>query len=89
MKPHNHPPKCPNYKYKKDNFFIRDNFIRRVHKWDSKIADKLLKFCPSCKMVWETIKSKKERCEYYADFPSIGKQRLLCDKCFKNKGCSY
>ena len=89
MKSHNHPPKCPNYKSKKDNFFIRDNIIKRVHKWDSRLADKTLKFCTSCKRVWETIKSKTPRVEYYTDFPSLGKQRLLCDNCFKNKGCSY
>ena len=68
--------------------YIMNIAIPSYNRYDT-IADKTLKFCTSCKRVWETIKSKTPRVEYYTDFPSLGKQRLLCDNCLKNKGCSY
>ena len=78
---HNHPPKIKSSKNKK---IIRDRFFTRLHKWEGDRADKNLRVCPSCRLVWEIIKeSKHQRCEYYHDFPTYGKLRVICDRCFK------
>ena len=79
---HNHPPKLHNFKKVKDKPGVRDKFLTQVHHWDARKTDKKLKSCPICKLVWEVIKSEnKERCEYYSDFPSYGKLKVICDRC--------
>ena len=80
---HNHPPKCHNFDTKKNkNPSIRHRFLKQLHRWDARTTDQKLKVCPSCKLVWELVTIGKLRCEYYTDFPTYGKQRVLCEKCF-------
>jgi hypothetical protein len=81
----NHPPKRRNFDKDKKNPIVRDKFLRRLHRWDARRTDQKLKVCPSCERVWETIyiglKTNKQRCEYYNDFPKLGKLKVICHKC--------
>tara|TARA_R110002020_G_scaffold76865_2_gene194440 strand:+ start:3816 stop:4085 length:270 start_codon:yes stop_codon:yes gene_type:complete len=80
---HNHPPKIKKTKNRK---FTRDKFFERLHKWEGQRADKNLKVCPTCGMVWEIIKeSKDDRCRYYHDFPTYGKIKVICDRCYYSR----
>tara|TARA_R100000742_G_C4242948_1_gene62302 strand:+ start:590 stop:853 length:264 start_codon:yes stop_codon:yes gene_type:complete len=40
-----------------------------------------LKFCPSCKYVWEREYATGDYIVKYADFPTIGLQRKCCKYC--------
>ena len=81
---HNHPPKLHNSKDNKNKPVVRERFFRKLHTWEGKRADKKLKACPVCKLVWEIItEAKHERCEYYKNFPTYGKLKVICDRCLK------
>ena len=80
----NHPPKFHNFDKAKHKPEVRDKFLRKLHTWDAKKVDKKLKSCPICKLVWEIImEDKNKRCEYYSDFPTYGKLKVVCDRCLK------
>ena len=50
-------------------------------------ADKYLKFCPDCKVVWEYERvggdNTYKKILYHEDFPSLGKKRKQCIRCKK------
>ena len=65
----------------------KDRNNRRVEnnspsKKDGRIADKGLKVCPECNVVWEGVHWRSEYLiEYYHEIPRYGKKKKLCPKC--------
>lgn len=57
--------------YQKDKYF---------HK-DGKIADKVLKYCKPCKIVWEKYHYKgRSNFFFYNNFPKYGKTEEYCPR---------
>jgi len=49
---------------------------------DGKIADKVLKYCPACKIVWEKYQYKgKTNFYFYDNIPKYGKSDEKCPNC--------
>jgi len=50
-------------------------------------ADRLIKYCTSCKLCWEHKNSKVvkgfhlKNFEWYENFPTYGKERKICPNC--------
>ena len=57
--------------------------------YDAKKADKDLRVCPTCKVVWEImVFNQTEDYKYYYNFPRYGKKKGICPSCsirIKNK----
>ena len=57
--------------------------------FDAKKADKDLRVCPTCKVVWEVmVFNHTVGYKYYHNFPRFGKKRGICPSCtirMKNK----
>ncbi len=52
------------------------------HNYDSKMADRNIKYCTKCKRCWEhKYHSTKSYVEIYQDFVSYGKERKDCEQC--------
>lgn len=60
--------------------YTHHNESRRQYKTDAR----RLKFCESCKMVWE-VGNVCGVCYRHEDFPTIGLPRETCKYCNKNK----
>ena len=87
---HNHPPKIHNFHEVKNKPVIRDKYFRKLHTWEGRRADKKLKACPICKVVWEVImEDKNKKCEYYHNFPTYGKLKVVCNRCLWDKIVSH
>lgn len=45
-------------------------------------SDENLLYCPECNRVWELIRKKKGvQTEYYEEFPTYGKKKVVCSPC--------
>ena len=60
----------------------------RKHAWkvDAKRADKYIKYCPKCKRCYEQMFRhtwQQLTIVYLENFPSYGKEKLICDDCVK------
>ena len=52
--------------------------------YDSKVADKNVKYCTKCKNCWEyKYQSSKKYVEFYQDFVTYGKEREVCPNCIE------
>tara|TARA_B100000287_G_scaffold84667_1_gene77301 strand:+ start:423 stop:683 length:261 start_codon:yes stop_codon:yes gene_type:complete len=55
--------------------------------YDSKLADKDIKYCPTCRVCWEwSYQSSKLYVERYKDFVGYGKIKQVCTMCIAKKG---
>tara|TARA_R100001443_G_scaffold85527_1_gene92232 strand:- start:41 stop:421 length:381 start_codon:yes stop_codon:yes gene_type:complete len=49
------------------------------------ISDKVLKLCPNCDRIYETLTvADKKYNQYYLDFPKYGKKKKTCLFCLKD-----
>jgi hypothetical protein len=51
---------------------------------EAKLADRRIKYCKSCSRCWMKIRSTEFR--HYNDFPSFGKEKVICPLCKKSRG---
>lgn len=61
----------------------------RLQNRDAVLADLRIKYCSGCRSCWESVEKYKgqkiRELVTYSDFPSYGKERLLCERCEKIK----
>ena len=59
----------------------------RLQNRDAVLADIRIKYCSGCRSCWEAVEKYKgqkiRELVTYSDFPSYGKERLLCERCEK------
>lgn len=54
------------------------------YKLDSRYADDNIKYCPKCKMCWQKSARFHKKTEYYENFPTLGKEKVVCKRCITN-----
>lgn len=50
---------------------------------EAKLADRRIKYCKSCLKCWMKIKTN---IMHYDDFPSFGKEKVICPPCKQSRG---
>lgn len=54
---------------------------RKDYKLDARYADDNIKHCPKCKLCWQNPSGFHTKTEYYENFPTIGKEKVVCKRC--------
>tara|TARA_R110000787_G_scaffold234566_1_gene341466 strand:+ start:588 stop:818 length:231 start_codon:yes stop_codon:yes gene_type:complete len=61
--------------------FLGGDSRKSMDKEKNKGVSKRLKYCKTCNLVWEIDYTLGHPVMYYEDFPTIGLERLECEKC--------
>ena len=51
------------------------------YKLDARYADDNIKYCPDCEVCWQKPTKFHKKTEYYKNFPKLGKERMICERC--------
>jgi hypothetical protein len=54
------------------------------YKLDARYADDNVRYCPKCKTCWQNPSGFHTKTEYYENFPTIGKEKMICKRCSTN-----
>lgn len=54
---------------------------KKDYKLDARYADYKIKHCTKCNLCWQEPAGNNSKTEYYENFPSYGKEKVICKRC--------